>query len=83
MVTPRLVRMRGQASMEFAAAMIGALILLVAAVRIVFWATERYFRRVYDYDAQRAAAASTSMNSNASQTAVDSYEPKTKLVIYK
>ena len=66
--------------METAAAIISALVLLVGAVKLVFWAAERFSERVKNYDASRAAAASVPQVRG--QTWDDSFEPSTPLDLF-
>lgn len=73
-----MVTRRGQASLEMAVAMIGALLLLAGSVKITLWAAERYVSRVKGYDQTRKAAASAP----AGAAPDTSYEPTTTLNIF-
>ena len=70
---------RGQASLEMAAAIVGALTLLFGVVRFAFWCAERYVARMQAYDLGRAAAASVPFAPDAPWDG--SYEPTEKLDI--
>ena len=69
----------GQASLELTVAILGALLFLIAAVKVVLWSTERFVARTEDYDRTRTSAASV----NASTAWDNSYEPTKKLEILK
>ena len=71
----------GQATLELTVAMIGALLFLVAAVKVVLWSTERFITRTQNYDRTRVQAASVQESANADWD--NSYEPTKKLEILK
>ena len=79
--TPHSAWLRGQATLELTVAMIGALIFLVAAVKVVLWSTERFVTRTQNYDRARTQAASVPESTNADWDG--SYEPTKKLEILK
>ena len=70
---------KGQATLEMAVAMMGALLFLVAAVKIVLWSTERFVTRTQNYDRTRVSAA----RAQAGASWDNSYEPTKKLEILK
>jgi len=49
---------RGQASLEMTAAIVGALLLLLGAVQFTLWCAQRYVSRMRNYDGTRPQAAS-------------------------
>lgn len=75
--TPHSTFRGGQASLEMAAAVIAAFLLLAGSVKLVLWGAERYYTRLRGYDATRASAASVPFQ--AGQRWDDSYEPKRPL----
>ena len=77
--TPHAARSFGQATLEMAVAMMGALLFLVAAVKIVLWSTERFVTRTQNYDRTRVSAA----RAQAGASWDNSYEPTKKLEILK
>ena len=79
--TPHSAWSRGQATLEVAVAMAGALIFLVAAVKIVLWSTERFVARTQNYDRTRASAAGVQASASADWD--NSYEPTKRLEILK
>lgn len=80
MVTQRRSPPNGQASLEVAAALIAALLLLVGGIKFVLWATERYQVRLKTYDQTRAAAASAPFGLGRQWDG--SYEPSKKLDLF-
>ena len=70
---------KAQATVELAVAILGGLLFLVAAVKVVFWSTERFVARTQDYDRTRTSAARV----NASTAWDNSYEPRKELEILK
>lgn len=51
-------RRRGQASLEMAVAMFGAILLLLGSIKIFVWMAQRLVARQQSYDSTRKAAAS-------------------------
>ena len=76
-----LRRVGGQATLELTVAMVGALLFVVAAVKIVLWSAERFVTRAQRYDRARTSAASIPESANADWDG--SYEPTKKLEILK
>ena len=76
-----LRRFSGQATLELTAAMVGALLFVVAAVKVVLWSAERFVTRTQNYDRTRTSAASVRESNNADWDG--SYEPTKKLEILK
>ena len=72
---------KAQATLELTVAIIGALLFLLAAVKIVLWSAERFVTRTQNYDRTRVQAASVPVSANAAWD--DSYEPTKKLEILK
>ena len=75
-------KVQGQATLELTVAMAGALIFLVAAVKIVLWSAERFVAKAKNYDRMRVSAASVPKSTNAGDWD-NSYEPTKKLEILK
>ena len=75
--TPHTAYRQGQASLEMAAAMIAALLLLAGCIKLVFWATERYYTRLQAYEGARTTAASVPFRTG--QRWDGSYEPQQPL----
>ena len=74
-------KVQGQATLELTMAIIGALLFLLAAVKIVLWSAERFVTRTQNYDRTRVQAASVKESVNAAWD--NSYEPTKKLEILK
>ena len=68
------MKTHGQASLEMAVAMVGALLLLFGSIKIFMWIGESLISRQQRYDATRGEAASGQPDA--------AYEPSTRLDIF-
>ena len=81
--TPHSAWRGGQSTLEAALAMAGALLLLLAAVKITFWSTKRFYTRLQNYDRTRPAAGKMPLGDDPTGTRWrnNPYEPTEKLDI--